>query len=68
MDSKKEDLAQEHLCKIIRDHADMRSRKYRHEKGVYLRALKYMPHAVLKIVDNIPSHGERLGTDVSSAT
>jgi len=48
VDAQKEDMPPEHLRKIIRDHGDMSSRKYRHDKRVYLGALKYMPHAVLK--------------------
>ena len=49
VDAQKEDMPPEHIRKIIRDHGDMSSRKYRHDKRVYLGALKYMPHAVLKV-------------------
>lgn len=45
VDPMKEDMPPEHVRKIIRDHGDMSSRKYRHDKRVYLGALKYMPHA-----------------------
>jgi len=50
----KEDMPPEHIRKIIKDHGDMSSRKYRHDKRVYLGALKYIPHAVLKLLENMP--------------
>jgi hypothetical protein len=50
----------EHVRKIIRDHGDMTSRKYRHDKRVYLGALKYMPHAVLKLLENMPMPWEQI--------
>lgn len=36
VDAQKEDMPPEHIRKIIRDHGDMSSRKYRHDKRVYL--------------------------------
>lgn len=59
VDAQKEDMPPEHLRKIIRDHGDMTSRKYRHDKRVYLGALKYMPHAVLKLLENMPMPWEQ---------
>ena len=50
----------EHIRKIIRDHGDMSSRKYRHDKRVYLGALKYMPHALLKLLENMPMPWEQV--------
>lgn len=50
----------EHLRKIIRDHGDMSSKKYRHDKRVYLGALKYIPHAILKLLENIPMPWEQI--------
>jgi len=64
VDAQKEDMPPEHLRKIIRDHGDMSSRKYRHDKRVYLGALKYMPHAVLKLLENMPMPWEQI-RDVS---
>ncbi len=46
----------EHVRKIIKDHGDMSSKKFRHDKRVYLGALKYMPHAVLKLLENMPMY------------
>ena len=40
--------------KIIKDHGDMSSKKYRLDKRVYLGALKYIPHAVYKLLENMP--------------
>ena len=36
IDAQKEDMPPEHVRKIIRDHGDMTSRKFRHDKRVYL--------------------------------
>ena len=33
----------EHLRKIVKDHGDLSSRKFRNDKRVYLGALKYAP-------------------------
>lgn len=44
----------EHVRKIIRDHGDMTSKKFRHDKRVYLGALKFVPHAVYKLMENMP--------------
>uniref|UniRef100_A0A914RYL7 PRO8NT domain-containing protein n=1 Tax=Parascaris equorum TaxID=6256 RepID=A0A914RYL7_PAREQ len=52
--------SKQHVRKIIRDHGDMTSRKYRHDKRVYLGALKYMPHAVLKLLENMPMPWEQI--------
>ena len=64
VDAQKEDMPPEHIRKIIRDHGDMSSRKYRHDKRVYLGALKYIPHAVLKLMENMPMPWEQI-RDVS---
>lgn len=64
IDAQKEEMPPEHIRKIIRDHGDMTSRKYRHDKRVYLGALKYMPHAVLKLLENMPMPWEQI-RDVS---
>ena len=36
VEAQKEDMPPEHVRKIIRDHGDMTSRKFRHDKRVYL--------------------------------
>jgi pre-mRNA-processing factor 8 len=46
--------------KIIKDHGDMTSKKFRHDKRVYLGALKYVPHAVLKLLENMPMPWEQV--------
>ncbi len=52
--SAKSDLPPEHVRKIVRDHGDMSAKKFRHDKRVYLGALKYVPHAVFKLLENMP--------------
>ncbi|KNE65750.1 pre-mRNA-processing-splicing factor 8 [Allomyces macrogynus ATCC 38327] len=56
----KENMPPEHLRKIIKDHGDMSSRKFRNDKRVYLGALKYMPHAVMKLLENMPMPWEQV--------
>ena len=36
VEPQKDDMPPEHVRKIIRDHGDMTSRKYHHDKRVYL--------------------------------
>lgn len=51
MEAQKEDMPPEHVRKIVRDHGDMTSRKFRHDKRVYLGCVlhyimlmqKYLP-------------------------
>ncbi|CAF2085165.1 unnamed protein product [Rotaria magnacalcarata] len=59
-DIQKEDMPAEHIRKIIRDHGDMTKRKFRHDKRVYLDALKYMPRAVYKLLENMPMPWEQI--------
>jgi pre-mRNA-processing factor 8 len=60
VDSFKEDMPAEHVRKIVRDHGDMSSTKFRHDKRVYLGALKYVPHAVFKLLENMPMPWEQV--------
>ena len=60
MEAQKEDMPPEHIRKIVRDHGDMTNRKFRHDKRVYLGALKYMPHAILKLLENMPMPWEQI--------
>ena len=46
--------------KIVKDHGDMSSKKYRNDKRIYLGALKYVPHAVLKLLENMPMPWEQV--------
>jgi len=38
----------------------MSSKKFRHDKRVYLGALKYIPHAVYKLLENMPCPWEQV--------
>ncbi|VDO03245.1 unnamed protein product [Rodentolepis nana] len=60
VEAQKEDMPPEHIRKIVRDHGDMTNRKFRHDKRVYLGALKYMPHAILKLLENMPMPWEQI--------
>ena len=48
------------LLLLNRDHGDMSSKKYRHDKRVYLGALKFVPHAVYKLLENMPMPWEQV--------
>eukprot|EP00241_Pyramimonas_parkeae_P014868 CAMPEP_0114310796 /NCGR_PEP_ID=MMETSP0059-20121206/19450_1 /TAXON_ID=36894 /ORGANISM="Pyramimonas parkeae, Strain CCMP726" /LENGTH=2336 /DNA_ID=CAMNT_0001434863 /DNA_START=49 /DNA_END=7060 /DNA_ORIENTATION=- len=58
--AQKEEMPPEHVRKIIKDHGDMSSRKFRHDKRVYLGALKFVPHAVYKLLENMPMPWEQV--------
>lgn len=60
VDAQKEEMPPEHIRKIIKDHGDMSSKKFKHDKRVYLGALKYIPHAVLKLFENMPMPWEQV--------
>jgi pre-mRNA-processing factor 8 len=60
VDALKEEMPAEHVRKIIRDHGDLSSKKFRHDKRVYLGALKYVPHAVYKLLENMPMPWEQV--------
>ena len=60
METHNEEITPEVLRKIIKDHGDMSSKKYRQEKRVYLGALKYVPHAVFKLLENMPMPWEQV--------
>lgn len=38
----------------------MTSKKFRHDKRVYLGALKFVPHAVYKLLENMPMPWEQV--------
>lgn len=59
VDSQKEEMPPEHIRKILKDHGDMSSKKFKHDKRVYLGALKYIPHAILKLLENMPMPWEQ---------
>ena len=60
VEAQKESMPAEHIRKIIRDHGDMSNRKFRHDKRVFLGALKYIPHAILKLLENMPMPWEQV--------
>lgn len=58
--STKIEMPPEHLRKIIRDHGDMSTKKVAADKRSYLGALKFMPHAVIKLLENMPQPWEQV--------
>lgn len=44
----------EHLRKVFKDIGDVSQKKFTSDKRSYLGALKFMPHAVLKLLENMP--------------
>jgi pre-mRNA-processing factor 8 len=47
-------LPPEYLRKIIRDHGNMTDPKYKDHRRLYIGALRFMPHAILKLMETIP--------------
>ncbi|MES1917280.1 MAG: Pre-mRNA-processing-splicing factor 8A, partial [Cercozoa sp. M6MM] len=50
----------EHLRGVIRDHGDMSERKFAGDQRAYLGSLKYVPHAVMKLLENMPMPWEQV--------
>ncbi|GMH15917.1 hypothetical protein Nepgr_017758 [Nepenthes gracilis] len=60
VETQKEDVPPEHVRKIIRDQGYVYSKKYHHDKHVYLEALKFVSHAVYKLFENMPMPWEQV--------
>jgi pre-mRNA-processing factor 8 len=54
VETQKADMPPEHLRKIVKDIGDVSQKRYTNDKRSYLGALKFMPHAVLKLLENMP--------------
>lgn len=52
------EMPPEHLRKIMIDHSDLSSKKVAVDKRAHLGSLKYMPHAILKLLENMPQPWE----------
>lgn len=48
------------LRKVVKDHGDMSGKRFRTDKRVYLGALKYLPHAIFKLMENMPMPWEQV--------
>jgi hypothetical protein len=59
-DTQKTPMPPEHLRKVIKDHGDMSQKKFRQDKRLYLGAIKYIPHAILKLLENMPMPWEQV--------
>ncbi|EZG56399.1 pre-mRNA-processing-splicing factor 8 [Gregarina niphandrodes] len=57
---RKAEMPPEVLRKIISDHGDMSSRKFSQDKRAYIGGLKYIPHAVFKLLENMPMPWEQV--------
>lgn len=55
---RKAEMPPEHLRKIVFDHGDLSSKKVASDKRSHLGSLKYMPHAILKLFENMPQPWE----------
>ena len=51
----KELLPPEHVRKLLEDHGDMSSNRYSADKRIYIEAIKYVPHAIFKLLENMPT-------------
>lgn len=64
-DPPKAPMPPEHLRKIIKDHGDLSSKKFAKDKRIYLGALKYVPHAMMKLLENMPMPWEQVPKGMS---
>ncbi|MCH0629904.1 hypothetical protein JNB11_08040 [Kocuria palustris] len=53
-------MPREHLRRIMLDHKDLSLKKVASDKRAHLGALKYLPHALLKLIENMPQPWEPL--------
>eukprot|EP00941_MAST-03F_sp_MAST-3F-sp1_P001836 g1836.t1 len=60
VETEKSEMPPEHVRKIIRDHGDMSTKRFKKDKRIYLGALKYVPHAILKLLENMPMPWEQV--------
>jgi pre-mRNA-processing factor 8 len=44
----------------VKDHGDLTNKKYKNDKRVYIGALKYIPHAIYKLLENMPMPWEQV--------
>ena len=44
----------------MKDHGDLTNKKYRSDKRVFIGALKYIPHAIYKLLENMPMPWEQV--------
>lgn len=59
-ESRKANMPPEHVRKIVKDHGDMSAKRFDRDKRVYLGALKYVPHALMKLLENMPMPWEQV--------
>ena len=45
--------------RIVKDHGDLSGKKWKHDKKIHLGALKYLPHAIYKLLENMPMPWEQ---------
>ncbi|ODV85641.1 hypothetical protein CANARDRAFT_28399 [[Candida] arabinofermentans NRRL YB-2248] len=57
--SAKIEMPPEHIRKIMNDQGDLSSKKFSQEKRSILGSLKYMPHAILKLLETMPQPWEQ---------
>jgi len=48
------------LRQLVKEHGDMSNKKFRKDQRVYLGALKYLPHALYKLLESMPMPWEQV--------
>lgn len=51
---RKGELAPEFLRKILRDRGDMTDKRFKDQRKLYIGAIRFLPHAILKLLENVP--------------
>ena len=44
----------------MKDHGNLSGRKFQKDKQIYLGAMKYLPHAIFKLLENMPNPWEEV--------
>ncbi|EGW33924.1 uncharacterized protein SPAPADRAFT_133535 [Spathaspora passalidarum NRRL Y-27907] len=55
----KPEMPPQHLRKIMLDHGDLTTKRIASDKRSHLGSLKYLPHALLKLLENMPQPWEQ---------
>ena len=54
----KQEAPAEYLRKIVKDRGDMSDPKYRDQRRLFVGAMRYIPHALFKLFENMPAPWE----------
>ena len=56
----KEEMSASSIRQAVKVHGDMTNKRFKNEKRVFLGALRFVPHAALKLLENLPMPWEQV--------